>query len=288
MAAEDEIIIEDDAPGGETPKGMSTDPDDVIAELKAQLQASEAVRAAHEQRALQAQAQAQAAHTDAQDSRMALVATALDTVKQNSEVLKQNYAAALSAGDFTAAAEFQEQLADNAAKRLQLEEGKRQMEEDARRPRPAPPPQIVDPVESMAKNLSQRSADWVRAHPEFARNPKLTTKMVSAHNIALADDLQPDTDAYFDRVETILGLKRPPRAQAARIEAEGDDDPLSEASAPVQARQPAAAPVNASSNGSKLSVRLSADQREMAANMGMTDQEYAKYFAALKKEGKIK
>jgi hypothetical protein len=54
--------------------------------------------------------------------------------------------------------------------------------------------------------------------------------------------------------------------------------------------QPAAAPTTGagSLNGSRPNaVYLTRDMQEMAANMGMTNQEYGKHLAQLKKEGKI-
>ena len=72
------------------------------------------------------------------------------------------------------------EMAANEAKALQLENGKQSLKET---PRSAPRP--LDPVEAFATQLSPRSAAWVRAHPEYATNPKLTQKMIAAHNMAL-------------------------------------------------------------------------------------------------------
>ncbi|NBV62695.1 MAG: hypothetical protein EBR73_16840 [Rhodobacteraceae bacterium] len=175
-------------------------------------------------------------------------------------------------------------MADAKAKLLQLENGRAALQEQAKNPR-IHPQQIpaYDPVETLASQLSPRSAAWVRAHPEFARNERLTQKMVAAHNLVTADGVQPDTDEYFETVERILGVQAPAASTAAADIG---------ASAAAQRRSsPAAAPVSRSGTGtgggSPNVVRLSADEREMAKMMGMTAEEYARNKLALIKDGKL-
>jgi hypothetical protein len=178
-------------------------------------------------------------------------------------------------------------MADAKAKLLQLENGRAALQEQAKNPR-MHPQQIpaYDPVETLASQLSPRSAAWVRAHPEFARNERLTQKMIAAHNLVTADGMQPDTDEYFESVERILGVQAPAASTAAA------EAPMSAASAPTQRRSsPAAAPVSRSGTGtgggSPNVVRLSAQEREMAQMMGMSAEEYARNKLALIKDGKL-
>jgi len=161
------------------------------------------------------------------------------------------------------------------------------MQEQAQNPRMQPQPiSAHDPVETLASQLSPRSAAWVRSHPEFARNERLTQKMIAAHNFVTADGMQPDTDEYFETVERLLGV----RAPTASVEAA--EAPMSAAAAPAQRRSsPAAAPVSRSGTGTGGGgpnvVRLSADEREMAKMMNMTAEEYARNKLALIKDGKL-
>jgi hypothetical protein len=108
--------------------------------------------------------------------------------------------------------------------------------------------------------------------------------MVAAHNLALADGYEADTYDYFAHVEDTLKLRQPAR--------EATPEPaLSEAAAPSQRRAaPAAAPVSraGTANGVRPNVvRLSAEEREMASMMNMTDIEYAREKQALQREGKL-
>jgi len=235
--------------------------------------------------ARQAAMQAREAQGQVGDTNLQLVTSAIDTLKRETDILKANLRAAMASGDYSAAADAQEAMADTKAKLLQLENGKAALQEQLRNPvqRVDAP---VDAVEALASQLSPRSAAWVRAHPEYARNPRLTQKMIAAHNLVTADGMAPDTDEYFESVERVLGVSAPPSAFVAAAEA-----PLSAAAAPAQRRSsPAAAPVSRSGNPTNSRpnvVRLTAQEREMAQMVGQTPEEYARNKLALIKAGKI-
>jgi len=171
-------------------------------------------------------------------------------------------------------------MADARAKLLQLENGMSAMEAQSRQP--VQPVQHADPVEQLASQLSAPSAAWVRAHPEYARTPRLTQKMIAAHNLVTADGIASDTPEYFASVEKVLGIGAPVVEQ---------ESALSSASAPAQRRSaPAAAPVSRSGTASGTRpnvVRLSSEEREMASMMGMSPEDYARNKIALKREGKL-
>ena len=282
-AKEPEIKIEE--PKEEAPAEIS--PEDGIETLKKRFEEERLARIEAERRAETAARMAHEARGQVDEGNLQLVTSAIDTLKRETDILKANLRAAMASGDYSAAADAQEAMADAKAKLLQLENGRAALQEQAKNPR-IHPQQIpaYDPVETLASQLSPRSAAWVRAHPEFARNERLTQKMVAAHNLVTADGVQPDTDEYFETVERILGVQAPAASVAAA------EAPMSAASAPTQRRSsPAAAPVSRSGTGtgggSPNVVRLSADEREMAKMMGMTAEEYARNKLALIKDGKL-
>ena len=282
-AKEPEIKIEE--PKEEAPAEIS--PEDGIETLKKRFEEERLARIEAEKRAESATRAANEARGQVDEGNLQLVNSAIDTLKRESDILKANLRAAMASGDYAAAADAQEAMADAKAKLLQLENGRAALQEQAKNPR-IHPQQIpaYDPVETLASQLSPRSAAWVRAHPEFARNERLTQKMVAAHNLVTADGVQPDTDEYFETVERILGVQAPAASVAAA------EAPMSAAAAPAQRRSsPAAAPVSRSGTGtgggSPNVVRLSADEREMAKMMGMTAEEYARNKLALIKDGKL-
>ena len=282
-AKEPEIKIEE--PKEEAPAEIS--PEDGIETLKKRFEEERLARIEAEKRAEAAARAAHEARGQVDEGNLQLVTSAIDTLKRETDILKANLRAAMASGDYSAAADAQEAMADAKAKLLQLENGRAALQEQAKNPR-IHPQQIpaYDPVETLASQLSPRSAAWVRAHPEFARNERLTQKMVAAHNLVTADGVLPDTDEYFETVERILGVQAPAPSTAVA------EAPMSAAAAPTQRRSsPAAAPVSRSGTGtgggSPNVVRLSAQEREMAQMMGMSAEEYAKNKLALIKDGKL-
>ena len=263
--------LETEVPEGNAPV---VTPEEGIEDLKRKLQAEQAARAEAERRAQEAQAQAQRATSDVEDTNLALLKTAIDHTKRDRETLKQEYAQAMAHGNYDAAANIQQEMSDTAARLLQMESGREAMEQRARQPKPVPQ---RDPVEALAAQLSQRSAAWVRAHPQYATNNARLQEMLGAHNVVTARGVVPDTDEYFAQVENILGLSS---ASA--------DAPLSAASAPTQQRSaPPAVPVGRGNGTRSNVVRLTAEEREIASMMGMKEEEYAKNKMELKAAGRL-
>lgn len=287
---DEEVVVEapkEEAETSEAPEKASEDVDDGIKSLKQQLEMERQARAEAERRAREASNQANRASLEVQDSNLQLIMSAIDSVKRTNDMLKRDYATAMQAGDYETAAEIQSNMSINGAKLLQLENGKSALEQRlANPPKPEPePPQ--DPVEAIASQLSPRSAAWVRAHPECVKDRRLYMKMIGAHNIAVADGFQADTDEYFAEIERQMGYRKPQTA----VQADEVDEPMSAAAKPMTRKPPppAAPSSRAASNGTggKNTVTLNREEREMASIMGMTPEEYAKNKLALKKEGKI-
>lgn len=251
-----------------------------VQELKRRLQDAENARQRAERERNEAVQRAYRADNEKAESDRLFIDSTANQVKSNLSILETSYADAITAGDALRAAKIAREMAANEAKLLQLENGAQALKE-----RPKEPPRPLDPVEAFASQLSPRSAAWIRSHPDYVLNPKLQQKMVAAHNMALADDVQADTDDYFRYVEERLGINKDPSIQRA-----GDDDNFSEASKP-RGRQPSAIPPSRdppSHNGQRQRVvRLSAEEAEMASLMGMEPADYWKYKQELRSEGKL-
>jgi hypothetical protein len=264
--------------------GSSDDVADAVVQLRHQLESEKYARQMAEDRERQAQVHAFQSQNEVSNVNLHLVNTAIQTAQQNAEIYKQRIAQAMAAGDFDAATEMQEAAASNRYKLEQLALGKQQMEQA---PRPQMPQQRpADPVEALATQLTPRSAAWVRAHPEYARDQRMFQQMAAAHNLAVNSGLEPDSDAYFARVERVLDISN------RGTTTDGVDTPLSEASAPVQRRSsPAAAPVSRTPVGAPMTpgrMRLSAAEHEMALNMKMTPEDYAREKLRIQRDTKNK
>ena len=277
MEDEDEITLE--LTPEEEPEAPQEEEPAYITELKRQLAEEKAARIKAEQQAHQANRETHKAKSEVEETNLQLVVNAIDTVNRDIELLSQAHTFALQSGDFDRATKIQREMSANEAKLLQLENGRQAMENAPRQPEPQMAP--ADPVEAFASQLSPRSADWVRKHPEFVRDPRLNAKMIAAHNLAVADGIPTDTDDYFAAIEETLKVTPKP------VQTDTDDQYAAKA---VRRRDaaPAAAPANrGGQSASSNVVRLTAAEREMAEMMGMKPEDYAKNKVALKKEGKI-
>ena len=277
IAKDDTIYVRAD----DDTKNRTIDPDEGINDLKMKLEQERNGRIEAERYARQAAEVAVHAKNEVQDTNLHLVKNAIDTVKRNNDILKYNYSEAMAVGDYTKAAEIQEGMSMNTSKLMELERGRSQMEnapkyEVPQQQRPS------DPVEALASQLSPRSADWVRRNPQCVTDPRMYQKMVAAHNLAMADGYQADSEDYFGFVEDTLRISR--RVDAA------DDDPMSASAKVTQRRSPPAAPVSRSGTGtgSRPGVyRLTPEEADMAKSIGMSPLKYAENKALLKKEGRI-
>lgn len=271
----EEPVVEIVEPVVEVPEEEDTQAEDLaetVEALKTQLAEEQTRRVAAETRSSDLADRELGARTEAHSSNLHLVTNAIETLKQNSEVLTSSLAQANADQDHASAAAIQRQMIDNAAKLLQLEQGKEKMEAT---PAPVRETPITDPVEALASQLTPRSAAWVRKNPQYATDERLYRKMVAAHNLVI-DEYVPDSDAYFEAIEGVLNPHKAPVENGA--------DPVSDAARPRTA--PPAAPVSRG-GGSGNQVRLSSDEVEMAQLMDMTPEEYAQQKSALQKEGKL-
>lgn len=262
-------------------------PEKGIAKLKKRLEEEQKARWEAENKVRQQQAQAQKAHVESQDKDLTLINGAIRQVKTSNDMLKAEYKAALASGDYDKAADLQEFMSVNAAKMLQLENGKVALENKLKQPI-QPVERSNDPVEQVASQLSPRSASWVRSHPECVRDQKLYAKMIGAHNFAVADGYVPDSDAYFDFIEKSLGYKE---ALEPSESVEAAENPQVQAATITRTRSsPTAAPTSKiASSGTRGPnvVRLTAQEREIAEMMKMSPEDYARNKVLAQKEGRF-
>ena len=276
-----EVLKAQDAP--ERVENEALEPEDGIQELKLKLEQERMGRIEAEKQAKMAYYTAAEAKNEVQDTNLQLVRNAIDTVKRNNDLLKYSYSEALSVGDYTKAAEIQEGLSMNSAKLMELERGRAHME-SAPKIVAQEPVRRSDPVEELASQLSPRSADWVRRNPQCVTDARMYQKMVAAHNLAVADGLQPDTDDYFATIEDTLRIR-------SRAPVEQDEDAMASAAKVTQRRYaPPAAPVSRGGTGTGSrpnGYTLSKDEKETARDLGMTEKQYYDNKMLLKKEGRM-
>jgi len=286
-----EIELHDDPKGAESDikvekiedngKNREVDADDGINDLKMKLEQERQARIQAEKQAHMSAQVAAEAKNEVQDTNLQLVKNAIDTVKRNNDILKYNYSEAMAVGDYTKAAEIQETMGMNSAKLMELDRGRQHMENAPKYEAPQPQ-RPSDPVEALAAQLSPRSAEWLRRNPQCVTDPRMYQKMVAAHNLAMADGYQADSDDYFGFVEDTLRISK-------RVTVE-DEDPMAGSAKVTQRRSPPAAPVSRSGTGTGSRpnvVRLSRLEAETARELGMTEEDYARNKMLLQKEGRL-
>jgi hypothetical protein len=104
------------------------DEPEYVLDLKRQIEAERAKRQAAEQKLHQAAREVHSARSEVDDTNLQLVINAIDTVSRDQELMKQAHTYAMQNGDFARATEIQSEMSANAAKLLQLENGKQAME----------------------------------------------------------------------------------------------------------------------------------------------------------------
>ena len=278
-------ILERQGAAAETPAEASPENDAAAAAeaLRRQLadrtkERDEAARRAHdaEQRRHQAETEAQRIRESAQVSDQAAVTYALSAAQQEEERLQAELTAAGEAGDFRRLGEVSAKLGRVGARIEQLQAGANAFETrraEALRSEPARPVTPADPIEADLAQRTPRTAAWLRDHREFYTDRKFNQRVTGAHSLAIANDLQPDTDEYFRFVEETIGLTKPVAAQERQ---------------PAPARDAPAAGVPPSRNAPSMSGRaaagdivITAEDRKIAEWMGVNPEEYAKEKALL-------
>jgi len=222
------------------------------------------------------------------EAKTAAITNSIDALSGKLAAHKQSIARAHEAGDFAAVADATVELTKVQAQLMQLEEGKSALAEEARRP--APKPQPSSEIEAQLQGVPQKSADWLRAHPEYLTDSGKQRKVLAAHQLAVINDIVPESDTYFRFIEEQVGLRQKARPTA---DDDGDDDGEVEIDDAPATRTPAkgavrkgavaAAPVSRSQGGGLRAdggsrptrVRLTAGELATAERLGMTAQRYA-------------
>lgn len=252
------------------------DPKDVekaLKKLNKKLEQERQARLEAEERARIASQQAQQAAGEVTDTNLHLVASAIDTLNRDQEILKTQLRDSMAIGDFDRAAEIQAAMTSNFSKLGQLERGLEEMK-NIPRPQIQPMQKTELGVEDLIDRVTPKSAEWLRANKEHLPDARSLRVMARAHEDALDYGIQPESDAYFRFVENRLGInggKAIPEVEdamsgAAKVTKNRQSPP----SAPVSRN-----PVNAEGNRPGV-VRLTAAEVEAAKISGISPQEYYK------------
>lgn len=282
-APEDEIEVEEEESSEK--KVADSDLDALRAEIEAQKKAAAEERSRREAAEREAE-EGRKKVKEAVDARFAsdeiAISNALVAAQSDADRYRKDLAAAWEAGNYAEAADLQTKLnrADGAVMALegrksQLAAYKEQMATQAEQAQRAP---RVD---------NSRTEQWLRDHPDVRSDPRKWAKAQAAHLDAVADGIAPNTDAYFEFVETRLGMR-----EAVEVD-DADEPPAPKRSAAASAVPPSRSGGSGGTRRAAERVTLTASEKEIAEGMfnKMPPAEayklYAKNKRDLLREGKI-
>src|SRR5579862_6588304 len=182
MADGDDTEVDLKEGEGETVKpGKSME--DELAEMRAELERERAARSDAERRANEAGGRVAQSQEEVRKSHLTTMGTAIEVLTQQKATLRAARAAARAEGDEAREAEIEDQLMDTTIKINEISKGKTLLEtQPVPQPRRSNGTPHADPiVEGVASGLQPKSADWIRAHPEYARDNKLLNLMKAKH-----------------------------------------------------------------------------------------------------------
>lgn len=214
---------------------------------------TEARRVADEatQRERTARQEVSQAETKVVESQYDTVVTGISSAESEAEAAEAAYRAAFEAGNAADAAKAQRKLAESVSRLGRLQEAKADLETISKRTeKPAGEqrteqtqqrqPSATDPVEQFLATRTDKTRQWLRDHPDHAKALALqaagratsdeirkAAKLTAAHNDAVAEDLKPDTQEYFDHIETFVGLKKAEAKQPTQRRPSAPTTPVS-------------------------------------------------------------
>lgn len=249
MSEQEIAVTVDGTIGGPDAAGTFTMPPDVVnedpaeiirrqlAESNASIEAEKARREAAERgrgeaeaRALALQEEARQARQEAAEGQVDIITTGLSAAQAEKQAALDEMERAYESGDAKKQALAADKLSMANAKIMRLEEGKAEAEARKSAPR-TEPARPTDPVEAFAAGRAPRTANWIRANPQFVTDPAKSQQLQRAHFKALGDGVVEGSEEYFQHVEGTLGMREPHAAQQHQ-------------QAPRRSAAPPVAPVN--------------------------------------------
>ena len=218
-----EVVI--DKAKVEKPETKIVTADEGVAELKAQVERAKADSQRRLQEAdrqiAEARRRAIEAESETATVKTGAVATVLDSLAKDKDVARRDLKAAYEAGDFEKIADATDRISEANARIQEAQRGKLELETQAKNPsqgRQVARP-IDDPLDAMvnAIGVDSRSGRWLRAHPDYARDPDKNEAMQRAHYSAMGEGIRVESDDYFHYVERKLGIGvREPERETSR------------------------------------------------------------------------
>jgi hypothetical protein len=167
----------------------------------------------------------------------------------------------------------------------QLESAEALQKQASRHPKLAQEEQ-TNPIDALLarSGLPERAQSWLRQHPEFLIDPRKNSSL-QYHHFAVADEHEPYSAEYYQRMETLLGLR--PDVSAPPVRSAEPAPQLRRQQSPVGISAPPTRETPSWSSGrrdSETRMTLTAQDRELAAMWNISEQDYLKAKARVARE----
>jgi len=170
---------------------------------------------------------------------------------------------------------------DKAVATQARERAKQQQQQQPRTQQPSQP-LPTDPLERAIMGRSDRTKAFIRQHPELVRGDgSLKRVAMEAHERALDDGHAVDSEGYFRHIEATLASSKAP-AQAPQEPAAAAPRAEPSYAAPASRSAPPIPGMRPDGN-----FQLTPKMRQLAADAGVTPQEWAANYVRLVKEGRM-
>ena len=179
----------------------------------AKIQSAEQLATKRAQEAEEAHAELATVKKELVQSNASTVENAILAEKEALLSARKDRVAALQAGDYDKEAEATERGQLAAARLTRLEEAKNEIDVRLKEPEPI---RHTPRNEAPQNGPGPRAQAWLNEHPEYVNKQSGRLKAAAAHQSAIENGLEVESDGYFDHVERELGL----RSDDAPIEAD--------------------------------------------------------------------
>jgi hypothetical protein len=290
-AKSEEVKVESEPPKKERKRHN----EDVIKSLEAQIKAKDDQLASERQARIEAQeaarqksAEASQAKAHSDQSYRDVVAGRIAEAKSHEERIKREMKQALEMGEHDRFTDLQMEAAKIAARKLQYEDAK--VELDSRPKVERAEPEIrqpaKDPVEDYIQSIpSTKSQSWLRQHKECVTDPYLHSKVMYGHQEAIRKGIVADSPEYFAHLDQHMGYAD------VNDDDDGDDEGDEVEVVTPQRKSMASAPPSRDSVRQTGQIapgkyRLTREEAAVAESMGLTATEYATHKVKMIKEGR--
>lgn len=261
------------------PKGE----DDPLSDLEKQLATLKKRADTAEAENVQLRQHAEASEADVTLSQQAVIGHAMANAKGILDQAERDLDAALKAQDGSRAAKAQRTIVraemDLAEYERAADELKADIAAARAKPKEQPKPKgSGDAYLDSIAHMDEPARKWlVKNRADIEGNPKRATRAVAAHNLALTEDIAPNTPEYFAFLDRQMGYEIEKASAVTTKKRER-----------LAAKPQTGAPggTRASSSNGRREVHLTAAERQVAASMGMSAAKYAANKLKIEENGK--